>query len=713
MPSPAVVLFLVALLTGSPRAASALPAFPGAEGFGSTTPGGRGGAVVAVTSLSDSGPGSLRAALQDATGPRTVVFRVSGTIALASPLRVEGAPDSFVTVAGQTAPGDGIQLANYGIQIRAGAHDVVLRHLRIRPSAGANDFVHDIDAIEMWGSDGSHVHSIVIDHCSLQWAMDENLSAWARVTDVTVQRSLIAEARVDGQNHQHAKGVLVGAETSDAKPDRFSFHHDVFAHNPDRNPRVAYAATDFRNNVIYDWGNNNSSLFGPYGGFPSGSKPTDVNLVGNVWKKGASTRPTYDDAVWLNPNTRVFAAANWGTHCPAGCGDEWDLGFREEVNGFGPASPLTYRVGSSFPAPFVTTYVTADLADVVLDDIGASRPTRDAADARIVADVIAGTGVNADHSDYPPLASAPPPADADADGMADDWELAHGLSPADPNDRNADLDGDGYTELEEYLNELADTGEYGCGDGVTLPGETCDDGNRIDGDGCDSNCTPTACGNGIATGGEGCDDGNLVAGDCCSPTCVPEAGGSTCSDGDLCTIADACDGGGTCVGTGAPALDCRTAAKGSLLLDAKRAQIGWKWTNGAATTLADLGDPIGGGTTYALCTYDTVAGVPALVARAAIPSGAGWKTAGTGYSYRSKTGAPFGITSLTARPGAAGKAKLALKGKGTALAAPTLPLAQNPSVTLQLKSSTGVCWSQTYAAPARRNDATQLKDAFP
>ena len=146
----------------------------------------------------------------------------------------------------------------------------MLRYLKIRPSAGANDFQQDIDAVELWGSDGSHVHDIVIDHCSLEWAMDENMSAWVRVTDVTVQRSLLAEARVEGQDQQHAKGLLVGAESSDAKADRFSFHHDVFAHNPDRNPRVAYATTDFRNNLIYDWGGNNSTLFGPYGGFPPG-----------------------------------------------------------------------------------------------------------------------------------------------------------------------------------------------------------------------------------------------------------------------------------------------------------------------------------------------------------------------------------------------------------------------------------------------------------
>jgi cysteine-rich repeat protein len=641
------------------------------------------------------------------------VFRVSGTIVSSRPIRMEGESDSFVTVAGQTVPGDGIQLADFGIQIRGGAHDIVLRHLRIRPSAGAGDFQQDIDAIELWGSDGSHVHDVVIDHCSLEWAMDENLSAWGHVTDVTVQRSLVAEARVEGQDHQHAKGVLIGAESADAKPDRFSFHHDVFAHNPDRNPRVAYALTDFRNNLVYDWGGNNSTLFGPYAGFPAGAKPTAVNLVGNVWRKGASTRPTYDDAVWLNPNTRLFPRDNWGTRCPTGCADEWDLGFREEVGGFGFASAATYRAPLPFAVPFVTTYATADLAAIVLDDVGASAPVRDAADARIVADVVAGTGANADHADHPTLASAPPPLDADADGMADDWEVARGLSPADPNDRNDDGDGDGYTALEEYVNGLVGSGEYGCGDGLALPGEACDDGNRVDGDGCDSNCTPTSCGNGIVTTGEDCDDGNASVGDCCSPTCAFETNGSACNDGDLCTMADACDGAGTCLGASAPQPDCRTAAKGSLLVDAKRGQIAWKWLGGAATTIADLGDPVHGDTSYALCVYDAAGGAPGLALRSAIPADVGWKAAGKGYSYRSKTGAPSGTTSLTVRSGAAGKARIGLKGKSAALAVPSLPLAQDPAVTVQLKTSAGVCWSQTYAAPARRNDAAQLKDSFP
>ncbi len=713
-PVPTLPL-VVLLLTCAPRPAAALPAFPGAEGFGAATPGGRGGAVVEVTSLADMGPGTLRAALEDATGPRTVVFRTSGTIALSRHIRMQGESDSFVTVAGQTAPGDGIQLMNYGIQISAGAHDIVLRYLRIRPSSGPGDYKQDIDAVELWGSDGSHVHDIVIDHCSLEWAMDENMSAWAQVTDVTVQRTIIAEAQVDGQDHDYAKGVLIGAESSDAKPDRFSFHHVLFAHNPDRNPRIAYATTDFRNNVVFDWGGNNSTLLGPYGGFPAGPKPTEVNLVNDIWKKGPSTYATYDDVAWLNPNTQVFALGNYGPLCPSGCGDEWQLGFLSEMGSHGPADPSIYRAPAPFAVPPVTTYATSDLTTIVLANVGASLPARDEVDARIVADVLAGTGAIGQGSGYPTLDATAPPADTDHDGIPDDWELAHGLSPADPGDRNDDSDGNGYTNLEEYLNEIGPT-EFGCGDGTAYPGEACDDGNTVDGDGCDSNCTPTSCGNGITTGGETCDDGNTTGGDCCSASCQVEAMGASCDDGELCTIADACDGAGSCVGAEAPATGCREAAKGSLVLDGKSRKLVWKWLNGAPTTSADLGNPLGGGTSYALCAYDTAASVSHLVLSARMPPGAGaWKALGGpgGFGYRSKSAAPDGLTVATLKAGAAGKARLIVKGKGAALAVPMLPLTQNPTLTVQLKSSAGSCWSQSYAAPARRNDTRQFKDAFP
>jgi cysteine-rich repeat protein len=683
--------------------ASALPAFPGAEGFGSQTPGGRGGSVVEVTSLADDGPGSLRAALEDASGPRTVVFRVAGTIMLASPIQLRGEAGSFITIAGQTAPGDGVQLAVYGLQLRDGAHDIVIRYLRIRPGNGSGDYVDDIDAIELWGNDGTTVRNVVIDHCSLQWAMDENFSAWADVADVTVQRSLIAEAQVDGQGHSVAKGALVGADTSDPKPDRFSFHHNVFAHNPDRNPRVAYAQTDFRNNVVYDWGGNSSTMFGPYAG-PLGAKPTDVNLIGNVWKRGPASYPDYLDAVWLSPNTRVFPDDNLGTRCPSGCTNEWDLGFREEFGGYDPAGE-SYRSASAFAVPSVSTYPASSLVVTLIANVGASLPVRDAVDSRILADVVAGTGAAGQGSGYPTLAPAAAPADTDHDGMPDAWETLHGLSPSEADDRNGDTDADGYTNLEEYLAEIGPT-EFGCGDGTQHPGEACDDGNLADGDGCDGNCTVTACGNDIVTSGEDCDGGA-----CCSASCDFEPAATPCDDGRLCTSGDACDGGGACVGAEAPAPSCLAAPKGSLQVDAARGRLSWKWQAGAETSVAALGDPRVGGTTYALCLYGFTGGTAALAGEAVLPAGdESWDAKSDGFKYRSRSGAPGGVRSLKIRAGEDGRAALTLKSGGETYVPPSMPLAQDPAVTVQLRNDTGACWSQTYSAPASRVDGERFKD---
>lgn len=718
MMRPSVFRLAVAVVIAVARGAVALPAFPGAEGFGANTPGGRGGSVVEVTSLADAGSGTLRAALEDTTGPRTVVFRVSGTIALSQHLRLDSESHSFVTIAGQTAPGDGVQLANYGIQLLGGVHDVVIRYLRIRPSDGSGTFSRDIDAVELWGSDDSHVHDIIVDHCSLQWAMDENLSAWGRVTDVTVQRSIVAEALLVGQDRQHAKGVLIGAAGEDQKPDRFSFHHVLFAHNPDRNPRIAYATTDFRNNIVYDYGGNNSTLFGPYGGFPPGPHTTDVNLVNNIWKNGPATYADYNAVAWVNPNTRLYLRGNRGPLCPTGCADEWAIGVREEFGSYGPAAAGAYRVTSPFAAPAVTIYAVDALSNILLANVGASRPVRDAVDARIVADVTAGTGTTGQGSGYPVLAAGAVPPDDDHDGMPDAWELTRGLSPTDPTDRNGDDDGDGYTNLEEYLHELGPT-EFGCGDGIVHPGEACDDANTIDGDGCDANCTITACGNGIRTSGEACDDGNTTAGDCCAANCQFEAVASACDDANLCTTADACDGAGACAGTATPAITCKAADKGSLSLDARSQKLVWKWTKGDATTAAELGNPLNAGSTYALCAYDTLAALPSLVLRADFSaSAAAWRVLGDGtLKYASKSGAPGGIVAAKLSPGVADRARLLVKARsvrmGSSLAVPPLPFSEDPSVTVQLRSSTGACWSQSYVAPARRNDARQFSDSVP
>ena len=205
-----------------------LPAFPGAEGWGSTTPGGRGGKVIFVTSLADSGPGTLREALRT-RGPRTILFRVSGVIKLKSMLRIGYAwdrkvgdnPYSFVTIAGQSAPGGGICISDRSLVIAEGAHDVVIRHLRVRDS--------DEDGIEFYGD----VKRVIIDHCSISWATDENIGFCMNCTDITISNCIIAEGLLRGGHPKgpHSCGMLVAR-----RADRISIHHNFITGNDSRNP---------------------------------------------------------------------------------------------------------------------------------------------------------------------------------------------------------------------------------------------------------------------------------------------------------------------------------------------------------------------------------------------------------------------------------------------------------------------------------------------
>jgi len=266
--------------------------------------------------------------------------------------------------------------------------------------------------------------------------------------------------------------------------------------------------------------------------------------------------------------------------------------------------------------------------------------------------------------------------------------------------------------------------EITCGDGVQNPGEECDDANAIDGDGCDSNCTFTACGNGVRTAGEQCDDGNLTPGDCCAPTCQYEAPGSACDDANLCTNLDAC-ASGTCAGVATPATACHAAERTSIVLrdqglDA-RDQLVWRWTRGDAVALAELGDPVSGATSYALCVYQTTAGTPSLARPPIVVPGGGtcrgkpcWKTLGTSGVKRSdRDRRPDGVESLLLRAGPAGKSTVVLVARGAGLEPPALPLAQDRAVTIQLRSSDGACFGTEYAAPPRASDGAQFRDQTP
>lgn len=414
-----------------------IPAFPGAQGFGSRTPGGRKGQVILVTNLNDSGPGSFRAACE-AQGPRMVVFRVSGIIDLDSPVVIR---EPYVTIAGQSAPGDGICLRRFGLSIST--HDVVLRFLRSRPGDVSG---REVDAIAI----GGESRRVIVDHCSASWSVDECLSPSGAIADVTVQWSIISE----GLNHSvhrkgaHGYGSLVRAVGG------VSLHHNLWAHQSARNPRLGdnygkppYPVFDVRNNVMYDYGAICSGLTGDI---------LSVNYVGNYIQPGPSSNRRRGPIVLTEQAQAAYwVAGNVVAGRPELTADNTKLFDRTEADG----RKLVTLQARPFEVPAVATTTAEAAYAAVLARAGASLPERDAVDARIVAEVSSGAGAIIDSQwevgGWPAYRSRRPPADRDRDGMPDAWERARGLNPDDAADAAADRDGDGYTNLEEYLNELA------------------------------------------------------------------------------------------------------------------------------------------------------------------------------------------------------------------------------------------------------------------
>jgi pectate lyase len=387
------------------------PAFPGAVGFGAHATGGRGGEVYHVTNLNDAGEGSLREAVS--TGPRIVVFDVGGYIELASPLSVK----SDITIAGQTAPGEGIATRGYQVST-SNATNVVIRYLRFRHGLTPNQ---NRDGVTI-----NEGHDQIFDHVSVSWGRDENFSI-NNSTGITVQNSIISEGL-----DPHSCGGLI-------QSDGVTIYRSLYAHNKTRNPKVK-VRNQFVNNVVYNWGTD-AYIEGDSAG------RSDANVVSNYFVKGPSTG-SGSPFTRGNLNFHLYAAGNHHDANRNGVLDGVPV-TREELGD-------VVLEPDPFPFPALTALPAAEAYRTVLANAGASA-RRDAVDRRVVASVVDETGAiitdPASVGGFGDLAGGAARTDTDRDGMPDTWERVNDLDPDDANDGD-DLGQDGYTNVERYLNSL-------------------------------------------------------------------------------------------------------------------------------------------------------------------------------------------------------------------------------------------------------------------
>ena len=423
------------LLMAAGHAADVPPAFQGAEGFGARSIGGRGGKVLFVRNLNDSGPGSLREAVT-AKGPRTVIFHVSGLITLKSRIQID---EPFLTIAGQTAPGDGICIR--GSEVSIHTHDVVVRYMRFRPGDISDG---EVDGVNVMGAS----YNVILDHCSATWSIDEDLSPSGAIHDVTVQWCLIAEGlnRSIHSKGAHGYGSLVRAVGG------LTMHHNLWAHNEARSPRLGdnygkgpWPVFDVRNNVMYDYGSMCSGMTGDR---------ISANYVNNYIRPGPSSNRRRGIIVLTDTaDVRYFLSGNIVEGRPELTSNNVLFFDRTEFNG----RKLFSVADRPFETPPVRTTSAQEALAAVLAGAGATLPQRDSVDARIVHEAETHTGSIIDSQwevgGWPEYRSTRPPRDTDMDGIPDDWERAHGLYPNDPSDAAA-VRPDGYTNLEIYLNSL-------------------------------------------------------------------------------------------------------------------------------------------------------------------------------------------------------------------------------------------------------------------
>ncbi|MCI6201385.1 MAG: polysaccharide lyase [Paraprevotella sp.] len=473
-----------------------IPAFPGAEGGGMYTAGGRGGKVLVVTNLNDDGPGSFRWACEQG-GARIIVFNVSGIINLKTPVILR-AP--YVTIAGQTAPGDGVCIAGESFQVDT--HDVIVRHMRFRRGN-----THVWNREDSFG--GNPIGNIMIDHCSCEWGLDENISFYRHMFDmgdgkpkrkvptvnVTIQNTISAKAL---DTYNHAFGSTIGGENS-------TFMRNLWADNTGRNPSIGWGGVfNFVNNIIYNWVHRTAD---------GGEFSTMSNFINNYYKPGPLT-PKQSNVGWrivkaesrsnkLFPYKqfgRVYATGNIMEGYPEITKDNWAGGIQtaDKDGDLGEDELALMRSNEPFEMPYMTIIPSEQTFDRVLDNVGAMLPTRDIVDQRIVEEVRTGKAYyvkklpkenpygdtwgmkeasmkedgsfkyrrlsNDSYKDgiitdiaqmggYPEYKGTPY-IDTDGDGMPDEWEITNGLNPNDPSDANGDCNGDGYTNIEKFINGI-------------------------------------------------------------------------------------------------------------------------------------------------------------------------------------------------------------------------------------------------------------------
>ena len=438
------------------------PAFPGAEGYGKYVTGGRGGKLIYVTNLNDSGAGSLRDAINQ-SGPRIVAFKVSGTIKLESELSIT----DNITIAGQTAPGGGITLRDYNVKVRG--NNIIVRYLRFR--------MGDVKNVENDALGGRFQNNIIVDHCSMSWSTDECVSFYQN-ENFTLQWCIISESL---RNSVHGKGAHGYGGVWGGK--NASFHHNLLAHHDSRNPRLGeyandiFALTDLvdiRNNVIYNWGGNSC-----YGG-----DGMNVNMVNNYWKPGPGTSKNTKERILSTGRSldtasplygiwgKYYVDGNYVDGSPRTTQDNWTYGVFSQFHG--SQLPVTeankddLKIETPHPFAEITTHAATKAYELVLDHAGANL-FRDAVDKRAVDDTRSGTasimnGGNGSTNGYidtqtaaggwPELPTETAPVDTDADGMPDTWETEKGLNPANATDGNLKTLDAGYTNIEVYINTI-------------------------------------------------------------------------------------------------------------------------------------------------------------------------------------------------------------------------------------------------------------------